>query len=44
LWFLARRYADAHAEAVRRAGHADGEALFAAILAGRSGVLARRCI
>jgi anaerobic selenocysteine-containing dehydrogenase len=38
LWGLAHRCAMTHPEAVRRAGHADGEALFDAILAGRSGI------
>ena len=38
LWGLAHRCAMTYPDAVRRAGHADGEALFEAILAGRSGV------
>lgn len=38
LWGLAQKAAMAYPEAVRRAGHADGNALFEAILAGRSGV------
>ncbi|MET0473866.1 MAG: molybdopterin-dependent oxidoreductase [Mycobacterium sp.] len=38
LWGLAQKTAMAHPDAVRRAGHADGNALFEAILAGRSGV------
>jgi anaerobic selenocysteine-containing dehydrogenase len=38
LWGLAQRCAMTYPDAVRRAGHADGEALFDAILAGRSGV------
>jgi anaerobic selenocysteine-containing dehydrogenase len=38
LWGLAHRCAMKYPEAVRRAGHADGEALFAAMLAGRSGI------
>jgi anaerobic selenocysteine-containing dehydrogenase len=39
LWGLAHRCAMTYPDAVRRAGHADGEALFDAILAGRSGVM-----
>jgi formate dehydrogenase len=38
LWGLAQKAAMAYPEAVRRAGHQDGNALFRAILAGRSGV------
>lgn len=38
LWGLAQKAAMTYPEAVRRAGHADGNALFDAILAGRSGV------
>jgi anaerobic selenocysteine-containing dehydrogenase len=38
LWGLAQRAAMTHPEAVRRAGHADGNALFDAILANPSGV------
>jgi len=38
LWGLAQKAAMAYPEAVRRAGHADGNALFAAVLEGRSGV------
>ena len=38
LWGLAQKAAMAYPEAVRRAGHADGNALFEAILASRSGV------
>ena len=38
LWGLAHRCAMKYPDAVRRAGHADGEALFEAILAGRSGI------
>ena len=38
LWGLAQRCFMATPEAVRRAGHADGDALFEAILAGRSGI------
>lgn len=38
LWGLAHRCAMTYPEAVRRAGHADGEALFEAILSGRSGI------
>lgn len=38
LWGLAQKAAAAYPEAVRRAGYADGNALFDAILAGRSGV------
>jgi len=38
IWGLAPRCAMTYPEAVRRAGHADGEALFDAILEGRSGV------
>jgi anaerobic selenocysteine-containing dehydrogenase len=38
LWGLAHRCAMKYPEAVRRAGHADGEALFEAILVGRSGI------
>lgn len=38
LWGLAQKVAMTYPDAVRRAGHADGNALFDAILAGRSGV------
>ena len=38
LWGLAQRCAMTYPDAVRRAGHADGDALFDAILEGRSGV------
>lgn len=38
LWGLAQKAAMTYPDAVRRAGHADGNALFDAILAGRSGV------
>jgi formate dehydrogenase len=38
LWGLAHRCAMTYPAAIRRAGHADGEALFDAILAGRSGI------
>jgi formate dehydrogenase len=38
LWGLAHRTFASYPEAVRRAGHADGEALFDAILEGRSGI------
>ncbi len=38
LWGLAQKTAMAYPEAVQRAGHADGNALFEAILSGRSGV------
>jgi anaerobic selenocysteine-containing dehydrogenase len=38
LWGLAQKTAMAYPDAVRRAGHADGNALFEAILSGRSGV------
>ncbi|WP_111512405.1 molybdopterin-dependent oxidoreductase [Mycobacterium kyogaense] len=38
LWGLAQKTAMTYPEAVRRAGHADGNALFEAILAGRSGI------
>ena len=38
LWGLAHRCAMKYPDAVRRAGHADGDALFDAILEGRSGV------
>jgi formate dehydrogenase len=38
LWGLAQKTAMKYPEAVRRAGHADGNALFEAILQGRSGV------
>ncbi|OBI80063.1 molybdopterin-dependent oxidoreductase [Mycobacterium sp. E740] len=38
LWGLAQKAAMSYPDAVRRAGHADGNALFDAILAGRSGV------
>jgi formate dehydrogenase len=38
LWGLAHRTAMAYPAAVRRAGHANGEELFDAILAGRSGI------
>ena len=39
IWGLAHRCAMTRPEAVRRAGHADGDALFDAILSGRSGVV-----
>jgi formate dehydrogenase len=38
LWGLAQKAAMAYPEAVRRAGHVDGNALFDAVLASRSGV------
>ncbi len=38
LWGLAQKAAMTYPDAVRRAGHADGNALFAAILSSRSGV------
>jgi formate dehydrogenase len=38
LWGLAHRAAMTYPDAVRRAGHADGDALFDAILEGRSGI------
>ena len=38
LWGLAQRAAMTYPDAVRRAGHADGNALFEAILEGRSGI------
>ena len=38
LWGLAQKAAMTYPEAVRRAGHADGNALFEAILSSRSGV------
>ncbi|WP_319428579.1 molybdopterin-dependent oxidoreductase [Mycobacterium sp. RTGN5] len=38
LWGLAQKAAVAYPDAVRRAGHADGNALFDAILTGKSGV------
>ena len=38
LWGLAQKTAMAYPDAVRRAGHADGNALFEAILASRSGL------
>lgn len=38
LWGLAQKAALTYPDAVRRAGHADGNALFDAILAGKSGV------
>jgi anaerobic selenocysteine-containing dehydrogenase len=38
LWGLAHRCAATYPDAVRRAGHADGEALFDALLSGRSGI------
>ena len=38
LWGLAQKAAMAYPDAVRRAGHADGNALFEAILSSRSGV------
>ncbi|MDX1877911.1 molybdopterin-dependent oxidoreductase [Mycolicibacterium sp. 141076] len=38
LWGLAQKTAMTYPDAVRRAGHADGNALFTAILEGRSGV------
>jgi formate dehydrogenase len=38
LWGLAQRCAMTYPEAVQRAGHADGNALFDAILEGRSGI------
>jgi formate dehydrogenase len=39
VWGLAQRCFLANPESVRRAGHADGDALFEAILHGRSGVI-----
>ncbi len=39
LWGLAQRCAMKHWDAVQRAGHADGNALFEAVLAGRSGIV-----
>ena len=39
LWGLAQRCAMTYPDAVRRAGHADGDALFDAILTARSGVV-----
>ena len=39
LWAAAHRCAQANPAGVQRAGHADGDALFDAILAGRSGVV-----
>jgi len=38
LWGLAHRCALKYPDALRRAGHADGEALFDAMLSGRSGI------
>jgi anaerobic selenocysteine-containing dehydrogenase len=38
LWGLAQRVAMTYPDAMRRAGHADGDALFEAILDGRSGI------
>jgi formate dehydrogenase len=38
LWGLAQKTAMSYPDAVRRAGHTDGNALFEAILAGRSGL------
>ncbi|MGP3949225.1 molybdopterin-dependent oxidoreductase [Streptomyces sp. 7N604] len=38
LWALAQRIAKEYPSAMRRAGHADADSLFAAMLAGRSGV------
>ena len=38
LWGLAQKTAMTYPEAVRRAGHTDGNALFEAVLAGRSGL------
>jgi anaerobic selenocysteine-containing dehydrogenase len=38
LWGLAQRVAMIYPDAMRRAGHADGDALFEAILEGRSGI------
>ncbi|MUL62881.1 molybdopterin oxidoreductase [Mycobacterium sp. CBMA 234] len=38
LWGLAQKTAMTYPDAVRRAGHADGNALFTAVLEGRSGV------
>jgi anaerobic selenocysteine-containing dehydrogenase len=38
LWGLANRCAATYPDAVRRAGHEDGEGLFEALLAGRSGI------
>jgi formate dehydrogenase len=38
LWGLAHRCAMKYPDAVQRAGHADGEALFDAMLSGRSGI------
>lgn len=38
LWGLAQKAAVAYPDAVRRAGHADGNALFDAVLTGKSGV------
>src|SRR5205085_5637622 len=42
LWGLAHRCAMTYPDAVRRAGHADGNALFEAILASPSGVVFTR--
>jgi formate dehydrogenase len=42
LWGLAHRCAMNHPDAVRRAGHTDGNELFAAILSARSGVVITR--
>lgn len=39
LWGLAQKTAMTYPDAVRRAGHADGNALFKAVLASRSGVV-----
>ncbi|WP_109790858.1 molybdopterin-dependent oxidoreductase, partial [Mycolicibacterium duvalii] len=38
LWGLAHKVASTYPDAVRRAGHADGDALFDAVLSSRSGV------
>ncbi len=38
LWGLAQRVAMSYGDAMRRAGHADADALFDAVLAGRSGI------
>jgi anaerobic selenocysteine-containing dehydrogenase len=42
LWFLALGYARKHRDAVERAGHKNGEALFDAILGSRSGTIISR--
>ncbi len=39
LWGLSQRVAVTYPDAMRRAGHADGNALFSAVLAGRSGIV-----